>query len=90
MCFVQLCLPLLCVRDRSTWHYSAFSKCYSTNLSLCVCVCVCVCCACLLVCVADMYNMTWAALKTSHLKRERLVLHLYHVEHGHNCDLTIV
>ena len=34
--------------------------------------------------------MICAALKTRHLKRESLVLHLYHMEHGHKCDLTIV
>ena len=60
---------------------------------VCVCVCVCVCvsvcvCACVFVYVAEAHDP--CSLKYKPYETRDLVPYLYHVERGHNCDLTIV
>ena len=78
--------------------------CYCVCVCVCMCVCVrayiyiyvCVwggggggkyvCCACLFACVAEArHDMS---LGNKIFETRDLVPYLYHVEHGHNCDLT--
>ena len=54
-----------------------------------VCVCVGVCCACLFVCVAEA-RQDPCSLGNKPFQTRDLVPYLYHMEHGRNCDLTIV
>ena len=96
MCVCVVCVPLLCVKGVETHeimqHFQhviqeifnicgCFGMCVLALLRVCTRVCVCVCVR---------FGACYLCMGTSHFQTRDLVPYMYHVDHCHNCDLTIV